>query len=235
MAGLLALGRIEEVDAAIRATVDRRDLVTWTTMRALLDGRRDDVAVGLGDLLGLARATEDPDIWARWWAQRFWAAFEGGDDEERYEVLDHCRSRAYRFDDLEWWGRLTLLLASMGKSDEAVRAFDGGRDLLARAAPDGRRLDALTDLVEAAALLGDWSRVALVHRLLPEGGLVVVGAGVVCKGSVERYRALGYLATGDRTRAARAFDTAAATHQALGAAPLLARTLAQARALATAA
>jgi tetratricopeptide (TPR) repeat protein len=232
---LLELGRIDDVDAAIRATVDRRDLVTWTTMRALLDGREDVARRGLEDLLGLARATEDRSTWDRYWAQRFWAAVEWGGDDERHDVLDHCRERAYRFDELEWWGRLTVLLATMGKADEATRAFDETLRVLERSTTDERWFDALTDLVDAAALQGDWARVALIQRSLPEGGLLVIGAGVVCKGSVDRYRALAYLAIGDRARAARCFDTAAATHEAIGAGPLLARTRQQARAVSVAA
>ncbi|HTJ74179.1 MAG TPA: hypothetical protein VL337_02340 [Acidimicrobiales bacterium] len=232
---LLELGRIDEVDARVNATVDRRELVTWTTMRALLAGRQDEVRTGVDDLLGLARATEDPETWDRYWAQRFWAVLEWGGDDERHDVLDHCRERAYRFDELVWWGRLTLLLATMGKVEEAVRAFDDGLSLLERARRDDRWTDAVTDLVEGAALAGDWGRVALLQRAVPEGGMVVVGPGVVCKGSVDRYRALGFLSVGDRARAARCFDSAAAAHQAIGAAPLLARTLAQARSVAVAA
>ena len=232
---LLELGRIDEVDARVNATVERRDLVTWTTMRALLAGRQDEVRTGVDDLLGLARATEDAETWDRYWAQRFWAVLEWGGDDERYDVLDHCRERAYRFDELVWWGRLTLLLATMGKVEEALRAFDGGLALLERASRDERWTDALTDLVEGAALAGDWGRVALLQRAVPEGGLVVVGPGVVCKGSFDRYRALGFLSIGDWARAARGFDSAAAAHQAAGAAPLLARTLAQARAVPVAA
>jgi hypothetical protein len=187
------------------------------------------------DLLGLARATEDPETWDRYWAQRFWAVLEWGGEDDRYEVLDHCRGRAYRFDELVWWGRLTLLLASMGKVEEAVRAFDGGLAVLERAPRDDRWTDALTDLVEGAALAGDWGRAALLQRAVPEGGLVVVGPGVVCKGSFDRYRALGFLSIGDWARATRCFDSAAAAHQAIGAAPLLARTLAQARSVPVAA
>lgn len=30
------------------------------------------------------------------------------------EVLEHCRERAYRFDELHWWANLTLLLTATG-------------------------------------------------------------------------------------------------------------------------
>lgn len=227
---LLELGLLEEADARIAAAADRRDGLTWATMRALLGGRQDEARTGMEDLLGLARATDDTEALDRYWAQRFWAAFEWGTDAERHDVLDRCRERAYCFDDLQWWGNLALLLAAMGKQDESTRAFDATQALVAGVARDALWLDVVTNLMEAAALLGDTRRAAAVHRSLhwPDGRLVVTGAGVVCKGSVERYRALGHAALGERAEAAKRFRSAEAAHRALGAGPLLARTLQQA-------
>lgn len=226
---LLELGCMEEVDAAIAAATDRLDQTTWATMRALLDGRRDAVAIGVD---ALARLAQDGDREAlhRAWALRFGAALEWGPEEARYDVLDHCRERAYRFDDLAWWGNLTLLLAVLGKQDEAVRAFDQALPLAAGGAQDGVRLDAVTNLIEAAALLGDGARVALAGRELRvhTGRLVVVGDGVVCKGSVDRYLGLVHAAVGQWADAAEYFRSAETTHRAIGAEPLLARTLRQA-------
>lgn len=222
---------MEQADARIAAgPAEGRDATTWSTMRALLDGRRDAVTAGLDAMRELATATADADTWDRYWAQRFWAAFEWGDDGERYDVLDHCRERAYRFDDLQWWGSLTLLLAELGKGGEAVRAFDEAYRLLARARKDSVRIDVLTDVLEAAVTLGDWERAGLASRSLdwPPGRLVVVGPGVVCKGSVERYRALGLAATGRWAEARACFRLAAEAHRAIGARTLLDRTHRQA-------
>jgi tetratricopeptide (TPR) repeat protein len=224
---LVELGFVDEADAAIARTVDRRDLVTWTTMRALLAGRHKAVTAGIAEL-----RTLDEE---RAWIQRFWAAIEWGTEEERYEVLDHARTRAYRFDDLDWWGNVTLLLAGMGKHDEAERAFDEASELLAGRPKDAAWLDVLTNLVEAAAALGDWGRVAAAGRALrwPEDRLVVVGPGVVCKGSVERYRALAHVAAGHWDKAEECFRRAEAAHRAIGATPILRRTQQQASALLT--
>jgi len=60
------------------------------------------------------------------------------------------------------------------------------------------------------------------------GRLVVVGPAVVCKGSVERYRALGLAARGRPVEAAECFRMAADAHRAMGAGPLLDRTHRQA-------
>ena len=226
---LLELGLVEEADARIAATTDRLDQTTWATMRALLDGRRDAVRIGLDALARLAQEG-DREALDRAWTVRFWAAMEWGTEDERYAVLDHCRDRAYRFDDLAWWGNLTLLLAATGKRDEAVRAFDQALPLAAGAPKDGVGLDVLTNLVEAAALLGDPARAAAAGRELrtPTGRLVVVGAGVVCKGSVDRYLGLIHAAVGQWGDAAEYFRSAEATHRSIGAKPLLARTLQQA-------
>ncbi len=223
---LLELGRLEEADAATSAVAHPRDALTWTTMRALLTGRQDTARSGVEELRHLAQRTDDAPAWDGYWVQRFWVAFEWGTEEERFDVLDHCRARAYRFDDLPWWGNLTLLLAVMGKRDEAERAFDAASKLR----PDAHALDLVTNLIEGAALLGDAGRVAAALPALrsPEGRLVVVGHGVVCKGSVDRYRALGLAALGRRAEAADSFRRAESAHRAIGAGPLLARTLQQA-------
>ena len=231
-AELLESGLVEEADAAMARAGHPRDALCWATMRALLEGRQDAARTGIDELRRLADRTDDPHALDRWWLQRFWTAFEWGGDEERLDVLDHCRARAYRFDDLTWWGNLTLLLAAMGKGDEATRAFDDASALVARAGADRQRLDVdvTTNLVEAATILGDPGRADAAARLLhvPDGRLVVVGDGAVCKGSVDRYRALGHVAGGRWAQAGECFRRAESVHRALGAAPLLARTLEQA-------
>jgi tetratricopeptide (TPR) repeat protein len=234
---LLELGLIDEAEARIASTTDRLDALTWATMRALLLGHQEPVAAGLAKLADLVRTTEDREAWERYWVQRFWAAFEWGATDERLEVLDHCRERAYRFDELRWWGNLTLLLAAMGKQDEAFRAFDDTQAFLSGVAKDAVWVDALTNLIEAAALLGDNERLAACQRVLrwPEGRAVIVGNGVVCKGSIDRYRALGYAALGKWKQAEECFRSAEAFHQEIGAGPLLARTRQQARGAAVAA
>ena len=233
---LMELGLVEEADTRIAATSDRLDQTTWATMRALLDGRRDAVRMGVDSL---ARLAQDGDSRApdRVWMLRFWSAFEWGTPEDRFDALDHCRERAYRFDDLGWWGNLTLLLAAMGKQDEAIRAFDCTIPLAAGASNDAVRLDAVTNLVEAATFLGDAGRVALAgrHLRVETGRLVVVGAGAVCKGSIDRYLALIHAAVGQWGDAAEYFRRAEAIHRAIGAEPLVARTRHQARSVPVAA
>ncbi len=62
----------------------------------------------------------------------------------------------------------------------------------------------------------------------PDGRVVVVGNGIVCKGSVDRYKALGYAGFGKRKQADRYFCRAETLDVAIGAGPLRARTRQQA-------
>ena len=230
VAGLLELGRMDDVEAQIASTTDRLDALTWATMRSLLLGHREPAADGIDKLGELARTSHARETWERYWIQRFWAAFEWGGHDERLDVLEHCRERAYRFDELHWWANLTLLLAANGTHDEAFSAFDETQRFVSRVPKDRVWLDELTNLIEAAALLGDPDRLAGCHRALrwPDGRVVVVGNGIVCKGSVDRYKALGYAALGKRKQAERYFRKAEALHLEIGAGPLLARTRQQA-------
>jgi len=223
---LLELGLLAEADATMAASSHPRHALTWGTMRALFAGHQEAARTGVEELRRLAQRTDDPSAWDHYWIQRYWLGFEWGTEGERYDIVDHCRQRAYRFGDQAWWGNLTLLLAATGKHDEAIRAFDA----TVRLPLEGHAPDVVTNLIEAAALLGDAARVAAVLPALPkwEGRLVVVGQGVVCKGSVDRYRALGLGALGRCEEAADSFRSAESVHRALGAGPLLTRTLQQA-------
>lgn len=233
---LLELGMLDEVAARAAGAAHQRDRLAWTTMRALLDGRSDAAHKGVAELEALGKAG-DPKAASRASVQRFWTAFEWGTDDERIDALDRCRTRAYRYDDLEWWGNLTVLLAAMGKGDEGARAFDAALPLVVAAPPGAMRLDVVSNLIEAAALLRDPSRVALAGRELrtPTGRLVVVGDALVCKGSVDRYLGLIHAAVGDSAKAGAFFRSAEAAHRAMDAGPLLARTLQQASGLLVAA
>jgi tetratricopeptide (TPR) repeat protein len=230
LSALLELGLIDEVEARIASTTDRLDALTWANMRSLLLGHRAPAAAGIEKLGELARTSDARDPWERYWIQRFWAAFEWGSHDERLDVLEHCRERAYRFDELHWWANLTLLLAAAGIHEEAFSAFDQAQRFVSRVPRDLVWLDELTNLIEAAALLGDPDRLAACHRALrwPDGRVVVVGNGIVCKGSVDRYKALGYAALGKQKQADRYFRVAETLHLEIGAGPLLARTRQQA-------
>jgi tetratricopeptide (TPR) repeat protein len=242
---LLQEGRLHEADGQIAASVsrarrrvsgngllfaridDRRDAVGWMAMRALLDGRRDDARVALDELGTLAQSAKDAEPSDRYWLQRLAYLLDWGDGEEHYEVLDHCRERAYRYGDVPWRARLTLLLAHMGRADEAGHDLEATLEHIDGAPHDRAWLDIVTNLAQAAAMVGDFSRAGVLHKFLtrrPEK-VVVVGGGWWCKGSPARFRALLAAGLGKWKDCDNDFAAAAELHRALGARPLLARTL----------
>jgi len=241
---LVSQGKLAEADLHIVAHAElahdsghdghRADAAGWAVMRALLVGREDvaraaiEESKALDDASGLAQSGH-PGGQDRSWAQRFAVASTWGDDHERYDVLNHCRQRAYCDGDIAWHGRLTLLLAILGRTDEARREFDSAIGVVQGAsATDAEWLDLATDLAEAAAVLGDADRSDLARRGLVRAGpspVVVVGRAWVCKGSAARYRALAEATAGAIDEADGTFRSAAEAHRRLGAEVLLARTL----------
>ncbi len=126
-----------------------------------------------------------------------------------------------------WRPGLAALLAELGMEDEArrelelVRAdgFDAFRSTLWVAS--------LTYLADACAAVGDEALAALLYdELAPLAGAnVVVGHGVACYGSADRY--LGLLAgtLGDHDRAVEHFEQALAFNRRMGATTWVAHTL----------
>ena len=225
---LLDDGELIESDRLMADVPGRRETLSWATMRALLEGRQATARAQNRALHDLAQETRDGEAMDRYWLQRFWLVVTWGTDDERQELAERCRDRAYRADDLEWTAALAVLLAQMGKVDEAGEAFEDAFGRLGRA-EDSTQLDVATNLVEAAARLGDAFLAARLHYTLAwtPGRLVAVGEGWICKGAIERFRALGEAAVGMFAEADRDFARAVARHRSLGAQPLLAQTLHQ--------
>ena len=145
--------------------VDGRDPASQATLRALLDGRETDARAGAEKVLALGREAGDPDAWTRYLGLRFRIVLEWGTEEERDELLDQCRAWAYWFDEIRWRGTLTLLLARLGKIDEATREFDITLDRGRTAGlPADTWLDVVTDLADAASVLGDDRRASVARR-----------------------------------------------------------------------
>jgi len=205
---LMGQGRLPEADLHIAAHADlahagsspdhRGDAVGWSVMQALLAGRQDAARTGLDALRTLGGTDDVPADDDRYWVQRLRVAVDWGDERERYELLDHCRTRAWCHGEVAWQGRLTVLLAYLGRVDEAGREFDATVGRLQRRsgsrAPtlDGDGLDLATDLAEAAARLGDSRRRALVLPSLAAASTAwaLTGRAWVGKGPVARFRTL---------------------------------------------
>ncbi len=209
--------------ASAGANLDHRgDAIAWSVMQALLAGRHDAARTGLealaalgpsGPLSGVTGPSgplsgvtgpdgvpriDKPADADRYWVQRLRVAIAWGDEGERYELLDHCRTRAWCHGDVAWQGRLTLLLAHLGRTDEARREFDATVGQVPR--PSGSRaraldadgLDLATDLAEAAAHLGDHRRHALVLPALASAPTpwALTGRAWIAKGPVAHFQAM---------------------------------------------
>ena len=221
-------GELLQADRLMADFPGRRETVSWATMRALLDGSQDTARAENQAMRDLAQESRDREAMDRYWLQRFWLVVAWGTDDERHELAERCRDRAYRDGDLGWTAALAVLLAQMGKADEAGEAFEDAFSRLGRA-EESIQLEVATNLVEAAALLGDAFFAARLHYTLvwTPGRLVTVGGGWICRGAIERFRALGEVAVGMFAEADEDFGRAVARHRALGAPPLLAQTLHQ--------
>lgn len=233
IASLLRDGRLAEADRQIAAHAAlagesgdpqrRHDAASWAAMRALLAGDQAEARTGLAAARQWGAEAGDPDAPDRHWHLRFWIAMDWGDEADQDELLDHCRERAYRYDDLEWRAPLTLALARLGRNDEARRDFDVTLGALRRTG----RIELMCLLAESAWLLGDAERAGRVQRHLEDSrdALVVLGKGWVCLGARARYQAHAAAALGAWARADEHFATAVEVHRDIQAQPLLARTL----------
>jgi tetratricopeptide (TPR) repeat protein len=221
-------GDLIQADRLMAGVASRRETLSWATMRALLDGDAETAREKNRAMYAVAQQNRDREAMDRYWLQRFWLVAGWGTDEERRELAERAQERAYRADDLQWTAALAVLLAQMGKANEAGEAFEDAFTRLGRA-EERIQLDVATNLVEAAALLRDAFLAGRLHYSLVwiPGRLVTVGEGWLCKGAIERFRALGEAAVGMFAEADEDFGRAVDRHRAIGAKPLLARTLHQ--------
>ncbi|MDQ6927693.1 MAG: hypothetical protein M3159_03415 [Actinomycetota bacterium] len=236
---LLRAGRMQDADRLISerrahaeqhgTPADRRDAALWATMQALRDGRAEDARAGSLTVRALSAETGDGRPDDRFWGQQFWIVLDWGDRDERHELLDVCRERAYGRSDLYWRARLALLCARMGRDDEATREFDSCVAQLGanRPAPDPETQLLITDLVETATLLRDPARGRSLQGPLgvPTARMIFDDRSYICKGASTRYQALVLTASRRWEDCDQAFQQAVDSNRASGALPLVARVL----------
>lgn len=209
---------------------DRAVAALWTASTAILQGRSTDARAASLSVRALAQEADDPAAPDLYWSLRYWVALDWGSAAEREELLDECRQRAYCRGDLQWRAALSLACARTGRTDEAARELDAALNAFARGWPPGTEehaADIVTNLVEAAALLRDAARGRQLQGPLAAitEPVIVDARSRVCKGSIARYRALAMCASRQWDAADIAFQQAVDSHRAMGALPLVARTL----------
>jgi DNA-binding SARP family transcriptional activator len=194
----------------------------WKALRALMDGRFDEV-----DPLATAMLTHsgrDEDFLSAYGAQVIWAAFEQGRLEEvRSLVIETVEANlfvpVYR-------AFLAFLHAELGELTEARAIFEALEPAAFMALPRDLTWTAALALLSEVAVRLDCAGAAetLYDLLSPRAGQLLVVQGALCPGAADRY--LGMLATtmGRTDYAEHHFAAGRALEERAGSAPLLART-----------
>jgi class 3 adenylate cyclase/tetratricopeptide (TPR) repeat protein len=225
----LRFGDLSEVDRWLGELARRAETVrhtprvdwylgTYRAMRAILDGRLDEAERVADETLAVGQRAQIPDAVANHTAQIVAIRLEQG---RLHELVDLVAAFATDPDGLLAWPLLhSLALVEAGRTDEAadvLAAIDAERF---RALPqDDFWLLTLSLGAEAAGALGDRDRAAVLLDLLrpAAGHQVVVGGGVVSRGSVDRYLGVLEATLGHLELAEQHFAAAVAANDEMGA------------------
>jgi tetratricopeptide (TPR) repeat protein len=199
----------------------------WSAAWALLEGRSRQALTYTDKALALGQQARDPEASSIYWTQQLDLLLEWGADGEMDGLVDVWRDIAHGHDqDPTWRASLALLLARTGRREQAADELDhllsdNGADFPL----DRNWVATVAAISEVAADLEDRRCAALASLLSPYARrLIVVGPGVVCRGSVARVLGLLSAATGNWTAAERQFQAALSAHDRVNARPLVART-----------
>ena len=118
-----------------------------------------------------------------------------------------------------WRPGLAVVLAELGMHDEARRELANVRAAGLEALRPGLWVASLTYLADAASAVGDAQTAELLapHLEPLAGSSIMVGQGVACYGSADRYRGMVAATVGDREGAERCFEAALALDRRMGA------------------
>jgi hypothetical protein len=241
LVALLETGALAEADAevlAYRATAQllRHPLYLWYVplwrgMRALLDGRLDDCRAALGETaaLGARAASENAAMLVA--TQRWCLLAQLGDRKALETVLAEFEA----MDLAGGWPQVThgLMLAQLGRTDDARAQLDAATPLLPSLPRDSEWLATLAQVAETVGVIGPHPVASWAYQVLSPYGqhFTVEGIGAALRGPV--HHPLGVLAavSGNRAGAAEHFAAAVQAARAVGAPRLLDRITADAERL----
>jgi DNA-binding CsgD family transcriptional regulator len=126
-----------------------------------------------------------------------------------------------------WLPGLALIQVELGQLDDARRTFERiAADDFASIPHDGRWFYCTVYLSEVCAALGDTTRATMLYRMLQPytGRNLVLGGGLACCGSADRYLGLLAMTMSRWTEAIGHFEGALALNQSIGARLPLAHT-----------
>jgi DNA-binding CsgD family transcriptional regulator len=234
VAALMELGEIESALAEVAVVLEmaqhtRQPFIIhvsehYASALALLEGRLDDAEAAAERSREWGRLLTGRDASGVYGVQMFGIRREQGRLAELAPVMRVLAGTER--DGGPWRPGLAAVLAELGMEDgvrrELARVAESGLEPLRR----GLWLASLTYLTDAAYAVGDATIAELIYpELAPLTGLnVMIGHGVACYGSADRY--LGMLAAtlGDADRAARHFESALEANARMGARTWLAHT-----------
>jgi hypothetical protein len=215
------LAALDEAASLTGSGIDRSRHTMLNVLRALMDGRFDEVET-LAEVQ-LAGARFDPDFLYAHFAQIFWLAFERGtlaDFAPMLAGIDEALAALPAF-----LGVRALVLAAGGDLEGAAAVL---------ASPTARGLESATGEVSWPAMIGliseavmlteDMTVAAMLERqAAPFAERLLVVGGAICTGAGARY--VGMLASlrGDLAAVERSFTTALRLEAAAGSEPLQAR------------
>jgi tetratricopeptide (TPR) repeat protein len=219
--------RHAELDALardLRQPLYQHSTLAWRCVWAGLAGRFDEAERLAREALGLAERAGDPHAHMHFTAQLFTLRREQG---RLGELLDDVAALAAAGGPASLGWRASLALAALDAGDvpRARAAYEEAlADGVDAVPPTLAWLPTLAALAEAGAVLRAPGLEALRAALEPHADRVVEATFTGSAGSV--HRLLGRLAgaLGDHEAAERHLEAALERHEALGAAPLLART-----------
>jgi DNA-binding winged helix-turn-helix (wHTH) protein/tetratricopeptide (TPR) repeat protein len=235
LGALLELGDLRTADREIAVYAQRAKalrqpshlwfLATWKAMRACMRGDFEPAEAFAREAFEIGQRAQDPDA-AQCFTVQIFGIRSGGKGLEDVELP--ARDFATEYAAVPAWrAGMALLYADLGNEVAARQEFEQlAANDFADLARDADWMVTMASLAQLCAFLRDGSRAALLYeRLRPYAArCVVVGHGLVCLGSVERFLAL-LSAAQQRWEDADAHFTAAVTrNRQLGAKSLVALT-----------
>ncbi len=208
----------------------RGDAARWAAAWAIAAGDWRRAATEADRALELGKESGDPLAASHYWVQQAGLVLDQGDPAELAGLVEVWRElvRAHDAEPL-WPAMLALLLAQAGRAAEARSLLADLLDSdLADLPLDREWLATVATAGEAAARVGHERAEAVARLLVPYGRrLVVVGPGLLCRGSVSHVTGLLHGATGHWAEAEAELRSALSVHERLGLEPMAVRTRAE--------
>jgi DNA-binding SARP family transcriptional activator/tetratricopeptide (TPR) repeat protein len=214
---------IRRLGASLRLLSPYRFTSHLAAMRALLDGRFDEVKALADASFALSRP-DDAEAMNVYGGQLFVLYREQGQLQELLPVLSSVAAEQPHV--ASYLSGVALVEAEMGLLDDSRLHLSWlADDWFTTARRDFAWIGSVVALSETCSTLGDAARSATLYDLfLPHAGQLAILAMVACYGAVDRYLAMLATTMGRHDEAQAHFEAALQLEEGVGSRPLLART-----------